>query len=204
MYNCNAVTISILSFVIGHPYMESLRENRALLYSLLGSGSVVVALALGIIPEFAQQFEIIDFPSETNVVTVNLMFILFVFSVSIDVGSRFVFGYLEKGNYPKNYKSLNRMLLLKKKCLALIVLTLSTACDFTPVPVIVEITSTIATNSAKTKKEGRYVINARSEKTLHCSPRDIWELRAAEKPGGAGKRLHLTLNGVENLDPCAK
>ncbi|RXG55213.1 Manganese-transporting ATPase 13A1 [Armadillidium vulgare] len=65
-----SMTLQISTFAInyrGHPYMESLRENRALLYSLLGSGSVVVALALGIIPEFAQQFEIIDFPSEVTI-----------------------------------------------------------------------------------------------------------------------------------------
>lgn len=44
--------------------MESLLENKALLYSLLGSGGVVFALAVGIVPEFAQQFEIVDFPPE--------------------------------------------------------------------------------------------------------------------------------------------
>lgn len=56
--------------------MESLRENRALLYSLLGSGGVVFALALGIIPEFAQQFEIIDFPSEVSILLVaNFYFV---------------------------------------------------------------------------------------------------------------------------------
>ena len=47
--------------------MESLQENRALLYSLLGSGSVVFALALGIFPDFAHQFEIVDFPTEVSI-----------------------------------------------------------------------------------------------------------------------------------------
>lgn len=50
----------------GHPFMESLLENKALLYSLLGSGGVVLALAVGIVPEFAQQFEIVDFPPEVR------------------------------------------------------------------------------------------------------------------------------------------
>jgi len=31
----------------GHPFMESLTENRALLYSLAGAGGTVVMLALG-------------------------------------------------------------------------------------------------------------------------------------------------------------
>lgn len=41
-------------------------ENKALLYSLLGSGGVVLALALGVIPEFAQQFEIVEFPPKVS------------------------------------------------------------------------------------------------------------------------------------------
>lgn len=56
----------IFLFFQGHPFMESLLENKALLYSLLGSGSVVLALAVGIVPEFAQQFEIVDFPPEVR------------------------------------------------------------------------------------------------------------------------------------------
>lgn len=46
--------------------MESLRENKALLYSILGSSSVVLALTLGIIPELSAQFEIIDFPPDVS------------------------------------------------------------------------------------------------------------------------------------------
>lgn len=45
----------------GHPYMESLRENKSLLYSLLATGGLVMSLAMGIIPGFAEQFEIVDF-----------------------------------------------------------------------------------------------------------------------------------------------
>jgi cation-transporting ATPase 13A1 len=44
--------------------MESLSENRALLYSLLGSGMAVLALAMGLLPDLALQFEIVDFPPE--------------------------------------------------------------------------------------------------------------------------------------------
>jgi manganese-transporting P-type ATPase len=46
--------------------MESLTENRALLYSLLGSGGAVLALAMGLVPDFASQFEIVDFPPEVT------------------------------------------------------------------------------------------------------------------------------------------
>jgi len=44
--------------------MESLTENRALLYSLIGSGGAVLALAMGLVPDIAEQFEIVNFPSE--------------------------------------------------------------------------------------------------------------------------------------------
>merc|ERR1712004_813515 len=40
----------------GHPFMESLTENRSLLYSLAGAGGFVVMLALGWLPEFSDEF----------------------------------------------------------------------------------------------------------------------------------------------------
>ena len=46
--------------------MESLRENRALLYSLLASSSAMVALASGILPNMAVHFEIVDISSEVS------------------------------------------------------------------------------------------------------------------------------------------
>ena len=48
----------------GHPYMESMRENRALLYSLMATGSFIFLLACGVIPEVSEQFGIIEFPPE--------------------------------------------------------------------------------------------------------------------------------------------
>jgi len=46
--------------------MESLRENRLLLYSILASSAIVVGLALGILPELSGTFEIVDFPDDVN------------------------------------------------------------------------------------------------------------------------------------------
>lgn len=46
--------------------MESLKQNRALLYSIIGSGSVVLALTLGIVPELSAQFELIIFPDDVR------------------------------------------------------------------------------------------------------------------------------------------
>ena len=47
--------------------MESMKENKALLYSLVSTGSFIFLLACGVIPELSQQFGIVDFPPEVNV-----------------------------------------------------------------------------------------------------------------------------------------
>jgi len=46
--------------------MESLTENKSLLYSIVGSAGAILALALGIFPDMAYQFEIVDFPAEVS------------------------------------------------------------------------------------------------------------------------------------------
>ena len=55
--------------------MESLRENKALLYSLSGTGAFIFVLAVGWIPELSEQFGIIDFPPE---VRTRIDFVFFV------------------------------------------------------------------------------------------------------------------------------
>ena len=44
--------------------MESLWENKALLYALSATGSFILILALGWLPELDEQFGIIEFPQE--------------------------------------------------------------------------------------------------------------------------------------------
>ena len=46
--------------------MESMRENKALLYSLVSTGSFIVLLALGWSPELCEQFGIVNFPDEVS------------------------------------------------------------------------------------------------------------------------------------------
>ncbi len=46
--------------------MESLRENKALLYSLASTGCFIAMLAAGWLPEMSQQFEIVDFPEDVS------------------------------------------------------------------------------------------------------------------------------------------
>jgi hypothetical protein len=53
--------------------MESLTENRSLLYSLAGAGGFVVMLALGWLPEFSDQFSIVDFSDEFRSILVQVL-----------------------------------------------------------------------------------------------------------------------------------
>lgn len=65
-----SMALQIATFAInyrGMPFMESLRQNKALMYSIVGSGGTVLALALGLVPELAAQFEIIEFPPDVSI-----------------------------------------------------------------------------------------------------------------------------------------
>ena len=44
--------------------MESLRENKPLLYSLMMSGGAIVALSSGLIPELQEQFQLVELEPE--------------------------------------------------------------------------------------------------------------------------------------------
>jgi len=57
----------------GHPFMESLTENKPLLYSLAGAGGFVVMLALGWLPEFSNQFSIVDFSDEFRSILIQVL-----------------------------------------------------------------------------------------------------------------------------------
>lgn len=46
--------------------MESLRENKLLMYSILASSTVVIFLALGLSPDLLNTFQIIDFPDDVS------------------------------------------------------------------------------------------------------------------------------------------
>ena len=47
--------------------MESLYENKPLMYSIIGATGSIFALALGLIPDVAQHFEIVEFDPEVSI-----------------------------------------------------------------------------------------------------------------------------------------
>lgn len=70
--------------------MESLKENKPLLYSILFSASAVVVLACRIMPEFSDQFQIVEFPddvrkiySSLNMISQTFKLIFFFSSVQL-------------------------------------------------------------------------------------------------------------------------
>jgi len=50
----------------GHPFMESLRENKPLLYSLIFSGAAITAIASGLLPDISNHFELVELTTEAS------------------------------------------------------------------------------------------------------------------------------------------
>lgn len=90
-----AMAIQISTFAInyrGHPYMESLLQNKSLLYSLIGNAAVILGLACGFLPELAEQFEIVDFPSDFRNILVQVLIADFVLAYIVDRVCLWLFG----------------------------------------------------------------------------------------------------------------
>ena len=54
----------LLVYMQGKPFMVSLTDNKPLLFCLLGTAGVVLALASGIVTDFAASLEVVQFPEE--------------------------------------------------------------------------------------------------------------------------------------------
>ncbi|CAL1544617.1 unnamed protein product [Lymnaea stagnalis] len=62
-----SMSLQVSTFAVnykGEPFMERLRDNKPLIYSLLFSTCAVLVLASGVIPELQQQFELVELPYE--------------------------------------------------------------------------------------------------------------------------------------------
>ncbi|XP_048587357.1 endoplasmic reticulum transmembrane helix translocase isoform X2 [Nematostella vectensis] len=73
-----SVALQLLTFAVnykGHPFMESLLENKPLTYSLLASTGFVVCMVTGSVPELTDQFEIVPFPPKFREVFLQTLLI---------------------------------------------------------------------------------------------------------------------------------
>merc|ERR1719219_2103906 len=90
-----SMTLQLATFAInyrGHPFMESLWENKALLYALSATASFILILALGWLPELDEQFGIIEFPAEYRQMLIRVLSLDFFLSLFIDRFCLLLFG----------------------------------------------------------------------------------------------------------------
>ncbi|XP_029174907.1 manganese-transporting ATPase 13A1 [Nylanderia fulva] len=90
-----AMSLQVSTFAInyrGQPFMESLGQNKALLFSLVSTSAIIFLLACGFLPGVAIQFEIVDFPSHYRTILVEMLVADFVFAYIVDRACLWVFG----------------------------------------------------------------------------------------------------------------
>uniref|UniRef100_A0A674PE73 Endoplasmic reticulum transmembrane helix translocase n=1 Tax=Takifugu rubripes TaxID=31033 RepID=A0A674PE73_TAKRU len=76
----------------GHPFMESLSENRPLLWSIALSGLAIVGLLTGSSPEFNEYFSLVDIPTEFKFKIAQVLVIDFVAALLVDRILQFLMG----------------------------------------------------------------------------------------------------------------
>lgn len=76
----------------GHPFMESLTENRPLLWSIGISGLAIVGLLTGSSPEFNEQFALVDIPTEFKLIIAKVLVLDFVAALLVDRVLQFLLG----------------------------------------------------------------------------------------------------------------
>ena len=89
-----AMSLQVSTFAVnyrGHPYMESLLQNKSLLYSLIGIAAVILGLC-GFLPELAAQFEIVEFPSDFRTFLIQVLIADFVLAYIVDRACLWLFG----------------------------------------------------------------------------------------------------------------
>ncbi|XP_053300044.1 manganese-transporting ATPase 13A1 [Pleuronectes platessa] len=76
----------------GHPFMESLTENRPLLWSIALSGLAIVGLLSGSSPEFNEQFSLVDIPTDFKMIIAQVLVVDFVAALLVDRVLEFLLG----------------------------------------------------------------------------------------------------------------
>lgn len=90
-----SMALQVSTFAVnyrGEPFMESLKENKPLLYSLIFSGGAITLLASGTVPELTEQFELVHLPPEFRNTVLQVLAADIGGSFIIDRVMRFLFG----------------------------------------------------------------------------------------------------------------
>ncbi|PVD22376.1 hypothetical protein C0Q70_18186 [Pomacea canaliculata] len=90
-----SMSLQVSTFAVnykGQPFMESLQENRPLLYSLLFSCGGIITLASGLVPDVTKQFELVDLPSEFRNMVLLVVSADIVMAYIVDRICQFMFG----------------------------------------------------------------------------------------------------------------
>uniref|UniRef100_A0A8C3S9X5 Endoplasmic reticulum transmembrane helix translocase n=1 Tax=Chelydra serpentina TaxID=8475 RepID=A0A8C3S9X5_CHESE len=76
----------------GHPFMESLRENKPLLWSIILSGLAILGLLTGSSPEFSEKFGLVEIPMEFKIVIAQVLLADFFLALVVDRILQFLLG----------------------------------------------------------------------------------------------------------------
>ncbi|XP_076436268.1 endoplasmic reticulum transmembrane helix translocase-like [Babylonia areolata] len=90
-----SMSLQVSTFAVnykGEPFMESLRDNKPLLYSLMFSCGGIITLASGIIPDISQQFELVELPSQFRNTVLLVVSADIVMAYMVDRICQFLFG----------------------------------------------------------------------------------------------------------------
>ncbi|CAF0986240.1 unnamed protein product [Didymodactylos carnosus] len=70
-----SLTLQVATFAVnyqGKPFMESLRSNKPLLYSLIFSFTFIICLIFNLLPQVTEQFQIVIIPDDIAFFSINL------------------------------------------------------------------------------------------------------------------------------------
>ncbi|GFS72069.1 manganese-transporting ATPase 13A1 [Nephila pilipes] len=90
-----SMSLQLATFAVnyrGHPFMESLGENKPLMYSIVISGTAILMLVTGLSPDLSNIFSIVDFTPEYQNVVLLTLFSDFFFAFLVDRVCLFLFG----------------------------------------------------------------------------------------------------------------
>jgi len=90
-----SMAMQVTTFAVnykGQPFMESLFENKPLLYSLIGSGVSILCLASGALPDVANYFQLVELDAEFVQIIMTTLAVDFIGSFFIDRILQFLLG----------------------------------------------------------------------------------------------------------------